>query len=83
MELEMWNVAADPTVVSSRLWNWIVVGREGLKVVLADQCEQAVDEKAVVSRLQTGLLAGESAVLDERRLGDSSEEVAEFAMGWR
>jgi hypothetical protein len=33
--LEMLMVAAEPTVTSSRLWNWMVDGRDGHNVVVA------------------------------------------------
>jgi hypothetical protein len=37
-------VAVDPTVMSSRLWNSMVLGRDGHKVVAVVRCEQAVEE---------------------------------------
>jgi hypothetical protein len=61
----------------------MVAGREGHTVVVADRWEQAVDEKAVGEWLFAGGVIDESDELEERRLGDSSVQVDELAMGWR
>jgi hypothetical protein len=36
VELQILNVAVEPTLASSRLWNWMVDGRVGHNVVVAD-----------------------------------------------
>ena len=41
-----------------------------------------MDEKAVVGLQRMTALADELDKLDVRRLGDSSVEATEFAMGW-
>ena len=41
-----------------------------------------MDEKAVVGLRQMTALADELDEVDVRRLGDSSVEATEFAMGW-